>query len=159
MNFKSISSTISKNTLITLILSIFIFNTFAQNNSKIKNAEKQVIALVADYALSRETRDTLLLRSILTPDIDQLVSSGIWRNGIDESLSGMLKSSENNAGKRTLIVERVRFLNTKTAIADARYEIENQDGTSRKMWSTFIAIQSDNKWKISAIRNMLPAKN
>jgi uncharacterized protein YxjI len=38
-----------------------------------------------------------------------------------------------------------------------RYEIESADGTSRKMWSTFITVNDNGKWKITAIRNMLPA--
>jgi hypothetical protein len=39
-------------------------------------------------------------------------------------------------------------------LADARYEITNADGTIRKMWSTFIVIKDDVRWKIAAIRNM-----
>jgi hypothetical protein len=42
-------------------------------------------------------------------------------------------------------------------IADARYEIQNADGTARKMWSTFIVVYQDDAWKITAIRNMLLA--
>jgi len=40
---------------------------------------------------------------------------------------------------------------------DARYEIQNADGTTRKMWDTFIVVLDNDAWKISAIRNMLPA--
>jgi hypothetical protein len=100
--------------------------------------------------------DTVLLKSILTDDVDQLVSSGEWRNGIQESVKGMVRSSENNGGKRTLTIEKVRFLNSKYVVIDARYEIHNPDETVRKMWSMFIAVYSKGKWKISAIRNMLP---
>jgi hypothetical protein len=46
--------------------------------------------------------DTVLLKNILTDDIDQLVSSGEWRQGIDESVQGMLRSSANNAGTRKI---------------------------------------------------------
>jgi len=68
----------------------------------------------------------------------------------------MLQSSESNPGSRKLIVEKIRFLNKESAIADARYEIQNTDGTTRKMWSTFIVVNQKNSWKITAIRNMLP---
>jgi hypothetical protein len=98
-----------------------------------------------------------LLKSILTPDIDQLVSSGEWRTGIEGAMKGMAGSSTNNPGKRTLKVEKIRFLNPESAIADARYEIENLDNTVRKMWSTFVVVYQDGMWKITAIRNMLPA--
>lgn len=72
-------------------------------------------------------------------------------------MQGMLRSSTSNPGQRTLTVENIRFLNLESAIVDARYEIENADGSVRKMWSTFVAVQDQDRWKITAIRNMLPA--
>jgi len=49
------------------------------------------------------------------------------------------------------------MLNSAAAMADCRYEITNADGTIRKMWSSFIIVDEKGKWKISAIRNMLPS--
>ncbi|HKO78859.1 MAG TPA: hypothetical protein VJU78_00620 [Chitinophagaceae bacterium] len=49
------------------------------------------------------------------------------------------------------------MLNATTAIVDCKYEIQNTDGTLRRMWSTFIVIAEKKVWKISAIRNMLPS--
>ena len=69
----------------------------------------------------------------------------------------MLQSSENNPGTRKLIIEKMRFFNSESGIVDARYEIQNADGTVRKMWSTFIVVYTENMWKITGIRNMLPA--
>jgi len=116
-----------------------------------------IYALVDTYAQAREKKDTVLLESILSTDVDQLVSSGKWRKGKKESMKGMLQSSASNPGTRTLKIERMRFLNSESAIADARYQIQNADGTVRKMWSTFIVVYEDG-WKITAIRNMLPAR-
>ncbi|WP_149274456.1 SgcJ/EcaC family oxidoreductase [Pareuzebyella sediminis] len=113
-------------------------------------------ALIEQYAKARETKDTLLLDKILTKDIDQLVSTGEWRRGFDTAKAGMLRSSSNNPGSRILTVEHVRYLNDRTAVVDARYEIKNTDGSIRKMWSTFINVRIDDRWKIAAIRNMLP---
>jgi len=48
--------------------------------------------------------DTVMLKSILTPDVDQLVSSGEWRTGIEGAMKGMVRSSTSNPGKRTLVV-------------------------------------------------------
>ena len=115
-------------------------------------------SLIDQYSQAREKRDTVLLKSILTSDIDQLVSSGEWRSGIKESTMGMLRSSASSPGTRTLKVEKIRFLNPQCAIVDARYEIQNADGSLRKMWSTFIIVDQKNNWKISAIRNMLPSQ-
>lgn len=118
---------------------------------------QQIVALVDAYVQARENNDTVLLESILTTDIDQLVSSGTWRKGIKASMDGMQQSSNGNPGTRTLKIEKIRFLNPGSAIADARYEIANADGTVRKMWSTFIVVYEEDNWKIAAIRNMLPA--
>ena len=93
----------------------------------------------------------------MTPDIDQLVSNGEWRIGIAVAIEGMLKSSATKPGTRTLTVDRVRMLNPNSAVADARYEITNDDGTLRKMWSSFIVVKRKGQWKIAGIRNMLPA--
>ena len=147
----------------TLFLILFIFVTLAfisAQSSKVNNNQKQEIySSIEKYTQSRETMDTVLLKSILTSDIDQLVSSGEWRTGMEGAMKGMVLSSTTNPGKRTLKVEKLRFVNSECAIADARYEIENTDGTTRKMWSTFIVVYKDDIWKITAIRNMLPAGN
>jgi hypothetical protein len=121
------------------------------------NKDRKSISLLIDsYSLAREKSDTMLLKTILTGDIDQLVSTGEWRNGIRSAVDGMLKSSAGNPGRRTLTIARIKFLQTNTAIADCNYDIQNEDSTMRKMWSTFVVIKDGGKWKISAIRNMLP---
>lgn len=136
---------------VTLLLNSAIY---AQNQS-----EQQAITSVVDqYSQARTNRDTELLKQILVPEIDQLVSTGEWRKGIDESLAGMNRSSTARPGSRSLTVEQIRFITPESAIADARYVIDNDDGTQRKMWSTFIVVQQNGIWKIAAIRNMLPAE-
>ncbi len=99
------------------------------------------------------------LKQILTEEIDQLVSSGEWWRSLKSALEGILRSSRSNPGDRTLTVDRIRFLGNKTALVDTRYEIQNADGPLRKMWSTFIVVYQNKRWKITAIRNMLPAKS
>ena len=119
--------------------------------------KKDISSLIDKYSLARENRDTVLLKNILTPDVDQLVSTGEWRNGVDSSVKGMLRSSAGTPGTRTLTIEKIRILNPNCAIVDCKYEIQNPDGSIRKMWSTFVAVSDKGIWKISAIRNMLPA--
>lgn len=128
----------------------------AQARKEGDSVTKEIYTLIGNYSLAREKNDTLLLKSILTKDIDQLVSSGEWRNGIVEAVQGMLRSSAGNPGSRTLTVEKIRLLDSKNALADARYEIRNTDGSTRKMWSTFVVVHLKGRWKITAIRNMLP---
>lgn len=129
-----------------------------QNKQQNNSTKNSITQLIANYAQARENQDTVLLKEILTTDIDQLVSSGEWRKGIQTAVQGMQRSSSRNPGTRTLTVEQIRFLNKRSAIADARYMIKNPDGSARKMWSTFIVTRKGKRWKIAAIRNMLPAQ-
>jgi hypothetical protein len=144
------------------IFLLLLFNTSLQYFLHGQNAmpndkqRKDISILINEYSLAREKRDTLLLKGILTADVDQLVSTGEWRNGIDASVKGMLNSSANSPGTRTLTIEKIRLINSNSAIVDCKYEIQNTDGTNRKMWSTFIVVYGHGIWKISAIRNMLP---
>lgn len=144
--------------LLNCFLMIMSIQLSAQVDRNMTKAEAAITQLIAHYAQARENQDTILLKKILTSDIDQLVSSGEWRRGIRTAVRGMQRSSSNNPGTRTLTVEKIRFLNKRSAIADARYVIENPDGTDRRMWSTFIVLREGSHWKIAAIRNMLPAK-
>jgi len=121
--------------------------------------QKAITSLIDQYSLAREKRDTVLLKTILTQDVDQLVSTGEWRVGINAAVEGMMKSSANSPGTRTLQIEKIQTITPSSAIVDCRYEIQNTDGTVRKMWSTFIVISDKKIWKIMAIRNMLPAPN
>ena len=127
-----------------------------QNSIPNDNQRKQIHILIDNYSQAREKRDTVLLKSILVPEVDQLVSTGEWRNGIATSVKGMLQSSASSPGTRTLHIEKIRLLNPNSAVVDCKYEIQNADGTPRKMWSTFIVVSEKGRWKISGIRNMLP---
>jgi ketosteroid isomerase-like protein len=138
------------NTCITSVL-------YGQSGKPSDQQQKDITSLIDQYSEAREKRDTVLLKNILTPDIDQLVSNGEWRTGIRSAVDGMMRSSASTPGTRTLRVETIKMLNADCAIADCRYEIQNTDGTLRKMWSSFVVIAEKKKWKISAIRNMLPS--
>ena len=128
----------------------------AAGNPKDEAAIREV---VAKYNAARDDRDPKAIEDLFTADADQLVSSGEWRRGRDTLVKGMLGSSQNNPGKRTLTVETTRFVSTDVALADARYEIEGSGGApARKMWSTFLMKREAGDWRIAAIRNMLPAR-
>jgi len=134
----------------------FVLFFYGQGITPDDHQQKAISSLIDRYSEAREKSDTILLKSILTADIDQLVSTGEWRKGIDAAVQGMLKSSANSPGTRTLRIESMRMLNPTCAIVDCRYEIQNSDGTARKMWSSFLVVANKDIWKISAIRNMLP---
>lgn len=148
-----------KNLTFLFLFLLITSSAFCQNPLNTKGESQEIIDLISSYSKARETKDTVLLKEILVEDVDQLVSSGVWRKGIAEAVKGMMESSAENPGDRTLKVESIRFLNPDAAIVDARYEIKNADGTIRKMWSTFAVVTETEQWKIFAIRNMLPAGN
>jgi len=144
--------------VLLIILNItFSFILYGQSSEPGSQQRKDIIFLIDQYSAAREKRDTALLKTILTNDVDQLVSTGEWRIGIGTALQGMLKSSASTPGTRKLTVDKIRMLNPKAAIVDCKYDIQNTDSTMRRMWSTFIVVNENKLWKISAIRNMLPA--
>ena len=111
--------------------------------------------LVQRYLDLRDHNDAKSLAAIFTADVDQLVSTGEWRRGRDELVKGTIASTR-NGGTRTLTVETIRYIAPEVAIANARYELAGAADT-RRMWSTFVLKKEADGWKISAIRNMLPA--
>jgi hypothetical protein len=143
-----------------IFFSLMISNFLHAQDARADHKQNhEIYSLIDAYSLAREKQDTLLLKSILTADVDQLVSSGEWRSGIKASLRGMMQSSASNPGTRRLTIKKIRFLNAQCAIVDAKYDIQNSDGSERKMWSTFIVVYQNKVWKISAIRNMLPTES
>lgn len=142
----------------TILLFLFLLPTLAF--SQIKPGQKEdavkINLLIDQYSEARENQDTVLLKQILTEDVDQLVSSGEWRTGIREAVDGMLRSSNTNPGTRKLNVEKIKFLSDEIALVDCRYVITNASGEERNMWSSFSVVFHNRNWKISAIRNMRP---
>lgn len=146
-----------KKIFLLLLFTITTASLLYSQSSPDQQQRKAITSLIDQYAQAREKRDTVLLKTILTDDIDQLVSTGEWRKGINAAVEGMLKSSVNTPGTRTLNVEKIKMVSTNIAVVDCRYEIQNTNGSIRKMWSTFVVVLKDENWKICAIRNMLPA--
>jgi len=69
----------------------FIFLYGQDQKSKMRRCKKKITSLIDQYSEAREKRDTLLLKTILTSDVDQLVSTGEWRVGINAAIEGMMK--------------------------------------------------------------------
>src|SRR5512133_2501824 len=97
-----------------LIFCILVAPSLAQKAGD----EAAVRNVVKRYVDARDARDSKAIESLFTADADQLVSSGVWRQGREEVVKGTLASSEAAGGKRTIAVETVRFLSPDVAIAD-----------------------------------------
>ena len=122
------------------------------------NAEAAIREVVKKYVDARERIDPKAVEQLFTSDADQLVSSGEWRKGRAAVVRGTMASSTSSSGKRTITVEAVRFIASDVAIADGRYELTGlAGGATRSMWTTFVLKRSGKEWRITAIRNMLPA--
>ncbi len=114
--------------------------------------------VVKKYVDAREQRDPKAVEALFTADADQLVSSGEWRKGRPALVTGTMASSARTGGTRTVTIETVRMIAPNVAIADGRYEIAGlAGGATRQMWSTFVMTKDKDGWRITAIRNMLPA--
>jgi uncharacterized protein (TIGR02246 family) len=120
--------------------------------------EAAVRAVVQAYVDAREAQDPKAIEPLFTPDADQLVSDGEWRRGKEALVRGMLASSKRTGGKRTIEVTSVRFLAPTVALADGAYRQTGlTGGTNRDMWTTLLLTREGKTWRITAIRNMLPA--
>lgn len=123
------------------------------------NEEAAVREIVKRYVDARERQDPKAIEALFTEDADQLTSSGEWRRGRGEVVKGTMASSQRTSGTRTITVETVRFPARGIAIADGRYEISGlAGGATRRMWTSFVLTGSPDGWRITAIRNMLPAQ-
>ena len=121
------------------------------------NDSDAVRDLVAQYVKARNTKDGEAVRRLLTPEADQLVSSGEWRRGAANLVNGAMASSKRENGTSAITVDTVRFLGSDVALADGRYKTTSALGSVRNMWTTVVMQRTSEGWKIAAIRNMLPA--
>jgi uncharacterized protein (TIGR02246 family) len=129
----------------------------APNAKQVARDEGAIRDVVKEYVAARERADPPALAALFADGADQLTSSGEWRKGRDEIVRGTLESSRRTSGTRTITLETIRFPAAGVALADGRYEIAGgQDGT-RRMWTTFLLVRASDRWRIAAIRNMLPA--
>ena len=120
--------------------------------------EAAIKEVIASYVASRDRGDAAGLAELFTADADQLTSSGEWRRGRDALVKGTLASSKSNAGVRTITIKTVRFPAPDVAIADGEYVIAaSQTAAARQMWTSFVLVRGEGRWRIGAIRNMLPA--
>ncbi len=114
--------------------------------------------LIQHYVDVRNHMNQTVLRSLFTPDADQLVSTGRWRRGLEDLIQGAVASSKKETGQSTVTAESVRMLGNDAAIVDGRYKTYAAgSAAARKMWSTFVLQRTSDGWRIAAIRNMLPA--
>ena len=140
------------------VLAVALALTAPAAGQKTAGEDEAIRDVVRRYTSARERGNATELAALFTADADQLTSSGEWRRGRAELVPGTLASSKNNTGARTITIKTVRFPAPGVAIADGEYVIAASQGTAaRNMWTSFLMVRSEGQWRISAIRNMLPA--
>ena len=141
-------------TIFVICCGLSLATAQAQNRAGEESAVKD---LVRRYVEAREKRDPALLAALFTADADQLTTSGEWRKGRENVVSGGLASSQANPGSREITIEVVRFVAPDVALADGRYTIAGAAGAPpRNMRTTFVVTRAAGAWRIAAIRNMAP---
>lgn len=142
----------------TILLMVLSLLSWPAQKSAAGNDEAAIREVVRQYVDARERIDPKAVEQLFTSDADQLVSSGEWRKGREAVVRGTMASSSSTGGKRTITVESVRFIASDVAIADGRYELTGlAGGATRSMWTTLVLKRIGKEWRITAIRNMLPA--
>ena len=143
-----------------LLSALFLWlpGSLRQSPTPPEREEAAVRQLVRDYVAAREKGDPAAIAPLFTPDADQLVSSGEWRVGREAVVAGTVASSRQNSGARTIAITRIRFLSPDIALVDGRYTLAPRDGAAaRQMWTSLLLQKAEARWRIAAIRNMLPA--
>ncbi len=141
----------------SLLLLIAALSAAAQPSAPRATDEHDVRALVDRYVEARERRDAAAVGALFTADADQFTTGGEWRRGRDAVVRGASASSERTGGTRRVTIRAVRFIGQDVAIADGAYDIVGaRDGTTRRMWTTFVVTRGAGGWRIAAIRNASP---
>ncbi len=120
-----------------------------------RSADESAIRQVTrEYILRRDNNDEAGLRALLSPNVDQRLTSGRMRTGLEAVVSGSLQSTQNSGGKRVISLESIRFLGADVAIANGSYDsLGRADGTDLHMQTTMVFWRVDGEWTIDAIRN------
>jgi uncharacterized protein (TIGR02246 family) len=138
------------------VLAVFASGARAQNIDHSAD-EAAIKAVVQAFIDTRDANDTAGLAALLTADADQQLTSGRVRSGREAVVSGSLATTQSTGGKRTIMVDRIRFVGNDVAIIDGRYDsVGRADGGDLHMLSTMVLRREGGAWKIAAIRNMVP---
>jgi uncharacterized protein (TIGR02246 family) len=113
--------------------------------------------VITQYMQARNQKEPDATRRLFTQDADQLVSTGEWRKGVDDLIRGAIASSQKETGQSSIAIESIRFLDPAVALVDGRYKTTSATGSVRNMWTSLVLKRTNSGWRITAIRNMLPA--
>ena len=146
---------------LTLLLAVSASSplAFGQPASDRSQDEAAIREVVRAFIGTREDSNAESLSALLTPDVDQQVTSGSVRSGREAVVDGSLTTTRETGGRRTIVLEKIRFLSDDVAIADGPYDIVGRsDGPDRHYRTSMVLKKDGDSWKIAAIRNMQPVE-
>jgi len=144
--------------LVSLLTSLLAAHGVLAQNADRATDERAIKAVIQGFLDKRDANDAAGLSALLTADADQQQTSGAMRRGRDAVVTGSLATQRSTGGKRTISVDSVRFVAADVAIADGRYDsVGRADGSDRHMLTSIVLRREAGRWKIAAIRNMLPS--
>ncbi len=144
--------------LVSLLTSLLAAHGVLAQNADRATDERAIKAVIQGFLDKRDANDAAGLSALLTADADQQQTSGAMRRGRDAVVTGSLSTQRSTGGKRTISVDSVRFVAADVAIADGRYDsVGRADGSDRHMLTSIVLRREAGRWKIAAIRNMLPS--
>jgi uncharacterized protein (TIGR02246 family) len=129
----------------------------AQQTADREADERAIRAVVDAFIATRDANDAEALAALLTPDVDQHVTSGALRVGRQAVVEDSIATTNRTGGRREIRIETIRFVSDDVAIVDGAYDIlGRRDGTDRHYRTTMILLDGGSDWQIAAIRNMQP---
>jgi uncharacterized protein (TIGR02246 family) len=153
---RQMSITVRSLAALALVLAAAAQPTAAQVGDRVAD-EAAIRGVIQAFLDTREANDPAALGALLTEDVDQQQTSGNTRRGREAVVTGSLATQQSTGGKRTITVDSLRFVSADVAIADGRYDsVGRADGTDQRMLTSMVLRREAGKWKIAAIRNMLP---
>lgn len=143
---------------VAVVAAAFLAAAGASAQSADRAADEAAIrAVIQAFIDTREANDPAGLAALLTDDVDQRQTSGNVRSGRDAVVTGTMATQQSTGGRRSIAVDTLRFVDADIAIADGRYDsVGRSDGGEQRMLTSMVLRREGGRWKIAAIRNMIP---
>jgi len=143
----------------TVLLLVLTVSVFAQTTALSPADDAAIRRIVQQQDDARNRGDWKALAELFTEDAEQFTSAGEWRRGrasieqrVAESMKTVYKGS-----KYVSKVETIRLVTPTVALADGSFEITNiASGGSRRGHTTYVLVKSADRWRIAAVRSMVP---
>ena len=145
--------------VITLLFTFALIIPVLAQTPKTGADDAAIRRVVQQQDETRNRGDWKAMGELFTQDAEQYTSAGEWRRGraqIEKAVAQIMATTYKGA-KYTTKVDTVKTLTPTVAIVDGAFEISNIGGTgSRTGHSTYVLVKDADRWRIAAVRSMVP---